>query len=239
MAQRSRLLGRELVAAGTIACRLERPAHFTFRAGQYIDVTLDRPRFDDAQGPTRSLSLASAPGDPDLVVLARVRDTAFKRSLAEMPLGAPLLIDGPGDDLSLDRDGGRPLVLVAGGVGIAPFRSLLREADGRSEPLSATLFYSNRRPEDAAYLEEMYELAHRLRGLQLVPTMTRACESRRGWKGETMRLGTSLFERWLPALLGPRYYVVGSTLLIAGLCQELERAGIPGADIRVEMYTGY
>lgn len=239
MAQRSRLLGRELVAAGTIACRLERPEHFTFRAGQYIDVTLLQPRFDDAQGPTRSLSLASAPGERDLVVLARVRDTAFKRSLAEMPLGGPLVIDGPGDDLSLHRDGDQPLVLVAGGVGIAPFRSLLREADAANEPMAATLFYSNRRSEDAAYLDEMYELAHRLRGFRFVPTMTRACESRMIWKGETMRLGTLLFERCLPAVRGPRYYIAGSTLLISGICQQLERAGVPGGDIRIEMYTGY
>lgn len=235
----SRLLAREFVADQTIACTLARPADFRFVPGQYLDLTLDRPPFDDREGPTRSLSMASAPVDPELVVLVRLRNTAFKRSLAAMPIGSPVTLDGPADDLALTGSGDRPRVFVAGGVGIAPFRSLLREADATGSPLDATLFYSNRRPEDAVYLDEMTALANRLVGLRLIATMTRMQDSERPWSGETDHLGPAFLERHLGSLVGAQYYVVGSPVLIAGICAQLEDAGVPGTDIRVELYTGY
>lgn len=236
----SRLLRRELVADQTIACRIARPAGFVFEPGQYVDVTLVDPPYDDAQGRTRSMSIASAPEEEDLLLLMRLRDTAFKRSLAALPAGAPLLLDGPADDLGFPRaDDPRPLVLIAGGVGVAPFLALLRSRAATGRPLAATLFYSNRRPEDAAYLAELDALAERIDGFRHVPTMTRAGESSAPWPGETARLDAAMLARHLPALAGPRYYVSGSTALVSGLCQELERSGIPPRDIRIEMYAGY
>lgn len=235
----SRLIARETVADRTLACVIERPAGFTFRAGQYVDVTLPDPPFDDLLGSTRSLSLASAPHDPHLQVLMRLRDSAFKRAIAEMPLGSSVLVEGPADDLSIDTEGTRPLVFLAGGVGIAPFLAALREAAHAGRGLPATLFYSNRRPEDAAFLRELCELARRVPEFRCVPTMTRVAESPAGWAGETERLGVPLLERYLPSLRGPRYYLCGSTTFISALCQKIERAGVPSTDVRIEMYTGY
>ena len=89
-----------------------------------------------------------------------------------MRLGSPLLLDGAADDLRVTRDADRHTIFVAGGVGIAPFRSALRQAlvDG---DLDATLFYSNRRPEDAAYLDELRAMEPHVRGLR-APEFRRA-----------------------------------------------------------------
>lgn len=238
-AWRSRLLERRMVAARTLAATVERPSGFDFRAGQYVDVTLQNPPYDDLLGPTRSFSIASAPGERDLLLLMRMRDSAFKRSLAELPIGAPLLLDGPADDLGLEPDPRSPVVYLAGGVGIAPFLGVLREAAATTGRLPATLFYSNRRPEDGAYLGELRDLELRLTGFRFVPTMTQLATSEQRWSGETERLSTAMLQRHLPALRGPRYYLSGSTTFISGLCQQIERAGVPAGDIRIEMYTGY
>lgn len=235
----SRLLQRAYVAEQTLACVLERPGGFVFGAGQYVDVTLPEPRFDDALGPTRSFSMASAPGERDLLIVMRMRDSAFKRSLAGMPLGAPLLVDGPADDLALALHGPRPSVYLAGGVGVAPFLGAIRQAAGGDGRLPATLFYSNRRPEDAAYLRELCTLAARVDGFRFIPTMTRMSTSSRRWTGETGRMDVPMLGRYLPSLVGPRYYLSGSTTFISGMCQAIEHAGVPGADIRIEMYAGY
>jgi ferredoxin-NADP reductase len=235
----SRLVRREVVADHTIAVTLERPPGFSFRAGQYVDITLCEPRYDDEMGRVRSMSIASAPSERDLLFVMRMRDSAFKRSLAEMEEGHPLLIDGPADDLALPMGGERPLVLLAGGVGIAPFLGAVREAASAGSAYDALLLYSNRRPEDAAYLEELEALAARVPRFRLVATMTRLGESSRQWTGETTRLGAPLLEKHLPSLSGPRYYVSGSTGFISGLCQQIERAGVPPGDIRIEMYAGY
>jgi ferredoxin-NADP reductase len=235
----SRLLRRAAVAHETLECVIERPAGFSFRAGQYVDVTLPDPPYDDLLGPTRSFSIASAPGERDLLLLMRVRDTAFKRAMACMPLGSALLLDGPVDDLSLGMDDGRSAVFLAGGVGVAPFLGAIRHAATHAGELNATLFYSNRRPEDAAYLEEITSLAEDVEGLRFIPTMTKMELSERPWSGETARIGVPMLEHYLSSLVGPRYYLSGSTLFISGVRQELARGGVPGSDIRVEMYTGY
>lgn len=228
-----------MVAEQTIACRVERPDGFDFEVGQYVEVGLVDPPYTDAQGPSRSMSIASAPHEPELCILMRVRDSAYKRSIAELPVGAPLYLEGPADDLGLLRGDDRPLVLVAGGVGVAPFVALLREVARAGGGMPATLFYSNRRPEDAAWLTELEELTGRIPGMRYVPIMTRMSESRQPWEGETERLSVTMLRRHLPELVGPRYYVSGSTFLVSGICQELEGSGVPPRDIGIEMYAGY
>lgn len=235
----SRLLKRAPVAHETLACVIERPHGFAFRAGQYIDVTLPHPPYDDLLGPTRSFSIASAPGERDLLLLMRVRDSAFKRAIAEMPLGSSVLLDGPADDLFLTVEDNRLAVFLAGGVGVATFLGAIRNAAEHATPLNATLFYSNRRPKDAAYLTELASLAERVRHFRFVPIMTRLERSMESWKGETERIGAQLLVRYLPSLRGPRYYMSGSTTFISGVRQTIANAGVPASDIRIEMYTGY
>jgi ferredoxin-NADP reductase len=235
----SRLLRRTRVAHETLECIVERPHGFSFRAGQYVDITLPDPPYDDLLGPTRSFSIASAPAERDLLLLMRLRNTAFKRAIADMPLGSALLLDGPVDDLSLAINGGQSAIYLAGGVGVAPFLGAIRHAAAHGGELKAMLFYSNRRPEDAPYLEELTALSERVQGFRFIPTMTRMRLSERTWSGATARIGVPMLERYLPSLRGPRYYLSGSTMFISGVRQELARAGIPGGDIRVEMYAGY
>lgn len=235
----TRLVDRAWVAQETFSVQVERPEGFTFQAGQYADLTVLNPPDRDALGPIRSLSIASAPDAPHLEFVMRLRDTAFKRTLAAMPAGTELLIEGPFDDLRLECGAARPLVFLAGGVGIAPFMSALRGAASGGGALQATLFYANRRPEDAAYLEELLSLERKLRGFRMVPTMTRISESRGSWRGETARLGVDLLARNLPALVGPSYYVVGSPRLISQMRVALRGAGVDDADIGLEMYAGY
>lgn len=235
----SRLVGREYVAHETLAVTLERPDGFEFSVGQYVDTTLPELHYTDDLGPTRSFSIASAPGDRDLLLVMRMRPSAFKRTLVELPLGSPVRMEGPIDDLSLQIGGDRPVALLAGGVGVAPFLSGLREAAARGMPCNVTLFYSNPRPEDAAYLEDLRDLTHRLPGFRFVPTMTRMSDSARTWAGETGRVGVAMIERHLPALRGPRYYISGTPGFISALRQQLQRAAVPPPDIDIEMYTGY
>lgn len=154
----SALLCRETVAEHTVACVLRRPPRFQFIAGQYVELKLPSPAFTDARGATRVMSIASAPSDDDLVLLMRIRDSAFKRSIMMLPAGVPLLLDGPADDLTFEMCSAAPAVLVAGGVGIAPFRALLRAAAAEMCTFEGAVFYSNHRPDDALFLDELSSL---------------------------------------------------------------------------------
>lgn len=235
----TRIVHRDFVAHETLRLQVERPVGFTFEAGQYVDLTVFNAADRDALGPMRSLSIASAPGAATLEFVMRVRDTAFKRNLATLPIGTELHIEGPLDDLGLRADESRELVFIAGGVGIAPFMSVIRDAAAIGRPLRATLFYSNRRQEDAAYLDELWHIERQISGFSLVPVMTQAHTSRSVWRGETSRLGIDLLKRYLPSLADHAYYLVGSPFLISEMRRALIVAGVPDADIGLELYAGY
>ena len=234
----STLVRREVLAHDTVACVLERPASFTFQPGQYVEMMVLQPPFTDEQGPSRAMSIASAPSDSELVVVMRLRDTAFKRSVMTLEEGDRVLLDGPAEDMSFGRAGDRPVALVAGGVGVAPFRSFLREVAAMGQRLEGALLYSNRRPEDAPYLDELSRLSAAA-GLRFVPTMTRLGDATLPWTGERERLSAAMIARHLPPDRLPRYYVSGSTLFVSGLCYDLEQSGVPPRDIAIEMYSGY
>src|SRR5579864_4250313 len=124
----SKLKDRKEVAERTIAFRFEKPSGWTFKAGQFIDMTLLAPPETDSEGNTRGFSIASGPHEETLMVATRMRDTAFKRVFRKMPLGTAVKIEGPSGDLILQNDSTRAAVFLAGGIGITPFRSIVRWA---------------------------------------------------------------------------------------------------------------
>src|ERR1700682_6102556 len=91
----AKLLNRHAVAERTTAFRFEKPSNWTFKSGQYLDMTLLDPSEMDAEGNVRSFSIASAPHEETLMVATRMRDAAFKRILKAMPLGTAVKIEGP------------------------------------------------------------------------------------------------------------------------------------------------
>src|SRR5262245_66165878 len=118
----TKLSQRREVAEGTMAFHLERPAGFQFKAGQYVNVTLVDPPETDAEGNTRSFSIASAPFEADLTVATRMRDTAFKRVFRTLSSTSEIRISGPFGSFTLHTDFSRPAVFLVERIGITPFR---------------------------------------------------------------------------------------------------------------------
>src|ERR1039457_5165384 len=135
---------REEVAEGTMAFHFEKPSGFNFKAGQFADVTLSNPPDTDAEGNTRTFSIASPPFENELVFTTRMRDTAFKRSLKKVPLDTEVKIGSAAGSFTLHKNPSKPAVFLAGGIGITPFLSIVRQADHDRLPHKLYLFYSNR-----------------------------------------------------------------------------------------------
>jgi len=235
----TKLLQREQVAEGTVAFHFERPAAFEFAAGQSIDLTLIDPPQTDAEGDTRALSLASAPCESRLTVATRLRDTAFKRVLKTLQPGAEVRIEGPFGSMTLHRKPARPAVILAGGIGITPFRSMVRQATKEETAHRIFLFYSNRRPEDAAFLNELQEMAGQNPGLTLVPTMTNLEKSNTPWSGETGYISRELLGKFVGDFAEPIFYTAGPPALVAAMKHMLADAGVEEDDINSEDFAGY
>src|SRR5437660_2985305 len=168
-----------------MAFYFEKPSRFDFKPGQSADLTLSNPPETDAEGNTRTFSIASPPFENHLMFTTRMRDTAFKRSLMKVPLGTEVKIDPPTGSFTLHKNSAKAAVFLAGGIGITPFLSVVRQADHDRLPHKLYLFYSNRRPEDAPFLAILEDLEKTNPNFRLVATMTEMARSSREWKGET------------------------------------------------------
>ena len=233
------LTKREEIAEGTMAFHFAKPADFQFRPGQSMDLTLLNPPETDAEGNSRAFSIASAPFDNDLMIATRMRDTAFKRVLRKAPPGLQVKIDGPGGSFVLHRKSEKPAVFLAGGIGITPFLSIIRQAGHDQSPHHMYLFYSNRRPEDAAFLDLLSEATKQNPNFHLIATMTETDKSHREWRGETGFINKDMLTKHLPSLQGPIYYLAGPPAMVAAMRRMLIGAGVDQDDMRTEEFSGY
>jgi ferredoxin-NADP reductase len=232
------LVSRELVADRTMAFRFAKPADWTYRAGQFVDITLLDPPETDAEGNTRGFSISSSPSEGVIMITTRLRDTAFKRVLQAAPLGTAVKIEGPFGDLRLHH-AARPAVVLTGGIGITPFRSILLEAiRAGGLPYPVVVLYANRRPRDAAFLDELLALTEQDANLKFVPTMS-GLDASDAWEGERGHIDSSMLGRHLESVTNAIYYLTGPPGMVQGLRTMLIDSGIDEDDIRTEEFTGY
>jgi ferredoxin-NADP reductase len=236
---KSKLKAQKAICSGTTAFYFEKPENFEFEAGQFVNFTLLDPGETDLEGNTRALSIASAPYEGNLMVAMRLRATAFKRTLNSLPVGTELLLQGPYGSMTLPRNTKRPAVLLAGGIGITPFRSLVWNAAQSQSPRGILLFYSIRVPDEAAFLEELQEMERYNKHYKLVCTVTQPEKVKTPWLGETGRISVEMLSRWIPDLSVPIYYVAGPPGMVTSVRQMLVDSGIAEGDIRAEEFYGY
>jgi len=236
---RVKLKRREEVAEGTMAFLFEKPIGIQFRAGQYLNLTLIDPPETDADGNTRTLSIASSPLDDNLMVATRMRDSAFKRVLKNLSIGTAVHMAGPFGSFNLHQETTRPAVFLAGGIGITPFLSILRQAVKSQLSHRLLLFYSNRRPEDAAFLQELQQMEGENKNYRFIGIMTDMKKSHRPWQGETGRIDRNIVARFVEDLFVPIYYMAGPPTMVSAMRGMLAGAGVNDDQLRSEEFAGY
>lgn len=248
----TRVLSKAEIAQDTLAFELERPEGFTFEAGQYVSLRLldfDAPA-DGSDDGERALSIASAPHEPRLTIAVRVRDTAFKQQLAGCATDSqhPQLALSPAmGDLVIPPNNQRPIVMLAGGIGITPFYGMLRDLAHRhaqGETISdITLLYGNRTQASSAWSQQLTELTQRLPQLRvvhvfgednvLVPTTAERNAQHIGL------IDASLIQREIPHPAGALYFVVGPTAMVAAMQDCLDACDVPPDQVVIEFFSGY
>jgi ferredoxin-NADP reductase len=234
----STLLGSEEIAEATREFHFAKPDGFDFTPGESINLFLpeDFPGVSDDR--LRAFSLASAPHEDRLTIATRMRKSAYKEPLAAAEPGAKVRIVGPTGTMSLHDDPDRAIVMIAGGIGITPFMSILRSEAEKENPRPMALLYSNHGPENAAYLDELRDLERRLDGFRLVVTMTGMADDS-SWDGETRRIDAGMVKEASRDLPRPHYYIAGTPDMCEDMRQMLDDMGIADEDILSEDFTGY
>lgn len=233
------LAAREKLAMDTVAFHLKKPEGFAFAAGQAVYLTLPDLKPADGRGRVRIFSIASAPQDPELVIATRLTGTGFKQGLSSLPLGTPIEIEGPYGDLVLHQDPARPAVFLAGGIGITPFHSMIRDATERALPHRLLLFFANRAVEDAAFLPDLRQLKKQNPRFKLIATLTGTQASDTDWNGERGPITREMISRHIGDLAAPVYYLAGPPAMVSAMQALLRNAGVKAKDVRSETFLGY
>lgn len=232
-----KLISKKKVASETMEFHFKKPAGFTFKPGQFADYTLINPSETDAEGDTRGFSLG-APYEENIIFTTRMRDTAFKRVMKDMPIGTEVIFDGAYGSFTLQNNTKVPAVFLSGGIGITPVRSIVLQAAQDKTAHHIFLFYANKTPNDAAYLDELTDAQKANPNYTFIPSMTDV-DSSKGWNGETGFFTKEMLQKYIDDLSQAIYYVSGPASMVTSIQKTLSEAGIDGDNIRTEEFTGY
>jgi len=206
-----------------------------FRPGQYFWVELPNRGYEDEKGLRRHISVVTSPTERGVLGLCtRLRDTAFKKTLAELQVGDEVEVEQPKGDWVLPEDTSPHYVFVAGGIGITVFRCMLRYIADTGEPYRVTLVYSNRDRAGTPFLDELQALT--LPDFQLVLTMTED----EGWEGESRYVSAELLSDHLDGELADHTYLVaGPPAMVEAVTGQLSAAGVPDDQVLPDRFSGY
>ncbi|MBI2039493.1 FAD-dependent oxidoreductase [Candidatus Microgenomates bacterium] len=224
------------VATGTLLVSFEVIEPFTFKPGQYCFVTLINPPYPDDRGNRRHFSIVNSPNEKGTITITtRLSESGFKRGLRELKIGDQTQLGPIAGAFVLPDDTSIPLVLIAGGIGITPFMSILKFVAEERLPYQITLIYSNRDQSSTTFYDELQLLSTQLPNFQLVLTMTEDPN----WTGEKRRVDTTFIKEYFPNVNAQKYMVVGPPGMVSAVQNALLEAGVTPDNINVENFTGY
>ncbi len=221
------LVGTRQEAPDVTSFLFRSEAPLTWRAGQFLRYRLPHADPDD-RGTARFFTIASAPHEGHVMLTTRFaaeRGSSFKRALGALRIGASVEVGKPGGDFVLGDPAGFH-VLVAGGIGITPFRAMLVDLDHRAIPVTATLLYAHR-PSEAVYADELAALRRRHPRLAVRDVVS------------PERIGADLLRETVGGPEGPTVYVSGPEPFVQGLEGMLSGLGVPEARIKRDYFPGY
>ncbi len=232
-----KLIKKEEVANGTMAFHFEKPEGMEFRAGQFADYTLINPPETDAEGDTRGFSLVHAPFEGDLVAATRMRDTAFKRVIKDLPIGTEVKFDGPYGDFTLHKTETTPAVFIIGGIGVTPVRSMIAQATHDKTAHKLLLLHSSRTPADLPFLDDFQKLAAENPNFTYVPVASD--EAPEDWQGEKGRVDADMIKKYVTDINAPIFYLSGPEGMVKAMRQMLVEMDVNEDNIRTEEFAGY
>lgn len=228
-------LRKETIASHTTAFYFKKPASYTFKAGQY---TFLFPGLGQ-DVPGRYLSIASAPHEKELKFVVRIRNTHFKNLFVSLKSGDTIRIEEAGNSFVLPQEKTQDVVCIAGGVGVAPFLSMIQEEKFLHSKRGVTLFAFDRAPRTSIYSSLLCELQEILPAFTYVPIMTRLSQTSKMWDGEVGHIREELITKYVKNVDQNIFYISGAQPMAVAVKAFLINLGVTEDKIKVEHFCGY
>ena len=206
--------------------------NINFIPGQYLSVKLD---VKDDRGNMRSFSIASSPNEDFIMIATKMTGSNFKNKLSSLKTGTKIEVTGPYGNFTLDET--KDAIMLSGGIGITPLRSMIKYATEKKLKNKIALLYSNRIPEEIAFRNELEQLARENENFTLVNTITRPEESKETWNGLKGRIDSNLINKYIKN--NTLFYICGPPGMVGAMVNILKEMNISQNRIKIEHFTGY
>ena len=235
---RVRLKERRLEAADVISFIFDLAGQpFGHQPGQYVFYELDALDFPDERGNRRHFTISSSPTEKGILMFTtRIRGSGFKETLRHAPLGYEINMGTPLGNFVMPQEETRRHVFIAGGIGITPYRSILRCAVDTKKPIDAVMVYFSHSSANIVFGQELENIARKMTTFSLVHVLS---DPEPGWKGEKGRLNEAFLRKWVPDLDQRLFWISGPPPMVIASKELVKQTGVGDEAIRTDSFAGY
>ncbi len=210
-----------------------------FRPGQYMEWTLGYPK-PDSRGNRRYFTIASSPTEDELRIGVKFNksSSSFKKILLDIKAGSEIVASQLAGDFTIPDDPNQKLVFMAGGIGVTPFRSMIKYLVDSDQRRDIVLFYSNRRTEDIAYQDLFDKAAHKI-NLKTVYVLTDKDNAPAKWSGHKGYITEHLIREQAPDYLDRHFYLSGPSAMVETFKSLLTKMGVSESKIKTDFFPGF
>jgi len=227
------------VADGTFDFVFKPINPISYRPGQYMEWTLPHGRADD-RGNRRYFTVASSPTETEMRIGVKFypRPSTFKQRMLDMKDGDRIVASQISGDFVMPQDSTQKLVFIGGGIGVTPFRSMLKYLTDRKEKRDIVFFYFTKFERDFAY-REVFDAAAKIVGIKMLYILTEPKEVPKGWKGLQGFMTPQLIEDQVHDYRERKFYISGPHAMVVANTAVLRDMGIPITNIKEDFFPGF
>ena len=214
-----------------------------YKAGQYAYFDIGEV-YNDPKGAIRHFTIASSPTEDFILVSTRIRSSPYKKRLSSLEPGIKIKARGPEGKFVLHEDYSKSAIFLSGGIGVTPFRSMIKYATDKQLPLRIIMFDSNRNQQSILFKKEFDECSNINKNMKIIYTITDEAQNQSGtnnWQGEKGRIDKAMLARYIGDSEQKTgvFYICGPPVMINAMKDLLQDLEISSDRIMVEEFTGY
>lgn len=210
-----------------------------FQPGQYMEWTLGHKK-TDSRGNRRYFTIASSPTETELRLGVKFYEpgSSFKHAMTTMGKHDSMVAAQLAGDFTLPKDKSKKLVFVAGGIGVTPFRSMIKYLIDTKEHRDIVIFYSNKDIKDIAYAD-VFHTAEKELGIKTVYTLTDTKAIPTNWSGKTGYFSKDMIVEEVPDYKHRTFYISGPHTMVTNFEDTLKQLNIPKHNIKTDFFPGF
>ncbi len=214
------------------------PRKFSFVPGQYMEWTLGHNE-PDSRGNRRYFTMASSPTEQNIRLGVKFdkKPSTFKKAMLSMKRHTEIVASQISGDFVLPEDRNQKCVFLAGGIGVTPFRSMIKYLLDKHQRRPITLIYSARTVDDIVY-KDIFDRAEKELGIKVIYNLTDTTNVPKSWTGKIGRLDPQTIKSILPTFGGSLFYISGSRSMVDSYKETLRKLGVRGDQIITDYFAG-